>query len=186
MPGQATQLNDFVVAGRGIATVFGSLICIIRICNITGATFKKYGSSSEKSVGRSDGQNTQTEQPSQNAVMQTQSTAANVCEYVPAKIENRGEVIAAISAAIAEDCGTDISRIRILSVRERANAIPDREKLCAAISAVIAQETGAEHVRIHSIRRVDTDREKLCAVISAAIAQETGAERVRIHSIRKI
>ncbi|MGI5888782.1 MAG: OadG family protein [Oscillospiraceae bacterium] len=38
---------------------------------------------------------------------------------VPAKLENRGEVIAAVSAAIAEDLGTDVSAIRILSFKQK-------------------------------------------------------------------
>ena len=74
--------------------------------------------------------------------------------YVKAKLENRGAFIAAVSAVIAEDLGCDISRIRIHSVRERADAVADRGELCAAISAVLAEESGASGVRIHSIRKV--------------------------------
>ena len=36
----------------------------------------------------------------------------------PAPIENRGEIIAAVSAALAEEMGTDISAIRILSFKK--------------------------------------------------------------------
>ena len=151
---QATPLNDFVVAGLGIATVFLSLICIILICNIMGAIFKNI---SDKTQNRKDVQ-VSAEKADNGATVPTnaqsyeQPTATQ--EYVPATIENRGAVIAAVSAAIAEDCGADISRIRILSVKERASAIPNRAKICAAISAVISAETGAEHVRIHSIKKV--------------------------------
>ena len=35
------QINDFVIAGLGIATVFVALVCIIFICNIMGAIFAR-------------------------------------------------------------------------------------------------------------------------------------------------
>jgi len=186
---QATPLNDFVVAGLGIATVFLSLICIILICNIMGAIFKNISdkpSYEKKSNGSGTVKNAPIPSPSTSDASCVPQAATE--EYVPATIEDRGAFIAAVSAAIAEDCGADVSRIRILSVRERANSIPDRAKICAAISAVISAETGAEHVRIHSIRRLSSipDREKLCAAVSAVISAETGAEHVRIHSIKRV
>lgn len=147
-----TELNDLVVAGLGIATVFAALICIIMICNITGVIFRLIDDKSSKS-GNTQSTTGKSAQTTANTTTSSPITST-VQNYVTARIENRGAVIAAISAAIAEDCGTDISRIRILSVRERADSIPDRAQLCAAISAVIAQETGAEHVRVHSIKRV--------------------------------
>lgn len=186
---QATPLNDFVVAGLGIGTVFVSLICIILICNITGAIFKNISdkpSDARKAQGSGSAKEASSSEADAPAASNAPMAAAE--EFVPATIEDRGAFIAAVSAAIAEDCGADISRIRILSVRERANSIPDRAKICAAISAVISAETGAEHVRIHSIRRLSTiaDREKICAAVSAVISAETGAEHVRIHSIKKV
>ena len=141
---QTQPINDFVVAGLGIATVFAALICIIFICNIMGAIFKKLGG-------------TKNEEKHGAAPAIEKSTAkcsVPAEEYVTASIKNRGEVIAAISAAIAEDTGSDISRIRILSVKERAGAIQNRGELCAAIGAVICAETGADKVRVHSIRKV--------------------------------
>ncbi len=187
MPEQ-TPINDFVVAGLGIATVFAALICIIFICYIMGAIFKMINSGSKDD--EQDGATPIIEQTSsvQSPSDEQYRSAVNTDEFVCANIPNRAEFIAAISAAIAEDCGADISRIRILSVRERANSIPDRAKICAAISAVISEETGADHVRIHSIRRISSipNRAELCAAISAVISEETGSEHVRIHSIKKI
>ena len=36
-----------------------------------------------------------------------------------AVIANKGEFAAAISAAIAEECGTDVSGIKILSIKQK-------------------------------------------------------------------
>ncbi len=182
------QINDFVVAGLGVSTVFVALICIIFICNIMGAIFKRIdrGSSGKQSIGATP--IIEQSEPFQPTSAEPYIPTAAADDYVKASIPNRAAVIAAISAAIAEDCGEDISRIRILSVRERANSIPDRAKLCAAISAVISEETGAEYVKIHSIRRLSSvpNRGELCAAISAVISEETGAEHVRVHSIKRI
>ena len=47
-------------------------------------------------------------------------TAAPIKPAVPADapIENRREIIAAVSAALAEEMGTDVSAIRILSFKK--------------------------------------------------------------------
>ena len=142
------QLNDLVVAGLGIATVFVALICIIFICNVMGAIFSRI---SDKPKAKKE---------TNNAVADTATVQSNAtvvvpeARYVKAKIENRGAFIAAVSAVIAEDLGCDVSRIRICSVRARADGIENRGELCAAISSVIALDTGADAVRIHSIRKV--------------------------------
>lgn len=142
-------MNDFVVAGLGIATVFVALICIIFICNIMGSIFSRIQdktpeTSKPKSVSSS----------ASAAAAPTESAGVPAPRYVKAQLENRGAFIAAVSAVIAEDLGCDISRIRIHSVRVREDSIANRGELCAAISAVIALDTGADAVRIHSIRRV--------------------------------
>lgn len=43
---------------------------------------------------------------------------ANSVNEMPAVIENRQEIIAAVSAALAEDLGTDVSAIRVLSFKK--------------------------------------------------------------------
>lgn len=45
-------------------------------------------------------------------------TAVNTATYSIDRIENREEIIAAVSAAVAEELGTDISAIRILSFKK--------------------------------------------------------------------
>ncbi len=81
--------NWFVVC-MGIGVVFVGLISIIIICSIMSLFFKN------KKV-----ENTQVNTPS-----------------APAQLENRGEIIAAVSAAVAEELGTDVSGIRILSFKK--------------------------------------------------------------------
>lgn len=70
---------------------------------------------------------------------------------------SRRETVAAISAAIAETMGADVSAIRIKSIR-RVGAAPaeDRRMLIAAVSAAVAETMGADvsAIRIKSIRRL--------------------------------
>ena len=82
----------FVVL-MGIGTVFVGLICIIILCNIVGSFFKNKKDSSAKAVA-----------------------AAPVATAQP--IANRQELIAAISAVVAEELGTDVSAIRITSFKK--------------------------------------------------------------------
>lgn len=81
----------------GIGVVFAGLVCIVIICKITSA-FCNIGAKKEK-VADSTG-------------VQAATVPA------PTVIENRQEIIAAVSAAIAEELGTDISAIRIHSFKK--------------------------------------------------------------------
>ena len=81
----------------GIGVVFAGLISIVIICKISSA-FCNIGAKKEK--------------PADNTSVQTASVST------PAVIENRQEIIAAVSAAIAEELGTDISAIRIHSFKK--------------------------------------------------------------------
>lgn len=87
--GDTMELWEVCIVGMGI--VFLGLICLIIICSIMGIFFKgkKAGSKPEVVIP-------------------------------PAKVEipNRGEFIAAVSAAIAEDMGTEIEGIRIVSIKQ--------------------------------------------------------------------
>jgi len=88
-------LNEmlFVVA-LGLGTVFVGLISIIILCKIIGFFCKG-------TVKKAD------------EVKPAVATPA-----APQKIENRQEIIAAVSAVVAEELGTDISAIRILSFKK--------------------------------------------------------------------
>ncbi len=99
----AVNLQETLVAcGIGIGTVFVGLICIIIICKIMGVICVAYVKDPSEA--------------SKEAVSPAQAPAYKA----PAgnDIPNKQEFIAAVSAAIAEDMGTDITGIRILSVKK--------------------------------------------------------------------
>lgn len=85
--------NLFVVC-MGIGTVFTALVILVVLCTL----MSKIVIATEKAR----------ENKTQNAI----STLPDTNE-----IENRGMLVAAISAAIAEELGTDVSAIRIVSLK---------------------------------------------------------------------
>lgn len=97
MTAAATYSNTFVVL-LGIGTVFFGLICIIILCSITGAICKAFAKNPAKA------------QP---------QVASAASAPVPCEIPNRGEFVAAVSSALAEELGTDVSSIRIYSIMRR-------------------------------------------------------------------
>lgn len=90
----ANAISSWFVCGFGISLVFLGLICIIIICTIMGATGKIFAKETAK---------------------------AEVKPAAPQKtqIANKGEFAAAIAAAIAEELGTDVSGIKILSIKQK-------------------------------------------------------------------
>ena len=82
--------NTFVVL-LGIGTVFIALIAIIILCKIIGLFFKNI----KEEVVTPPSETTVAEPP----------------------IQNRQEIIAAVSAVIAEELGADVSAIRIKSFK---------------------------------------------------------------------
>lgn len=95
--GKLSTENLFVVV-MGVGTVFIGLICIILLCKIIGLL----GKISDKKADAA------------NAVVT--APVANTNTALP--IQNKQEIIAAVSAVIAEELGTDISAIRILSFKK--------------------------------------------------------------------
>lgn len=90
--------NAFVVA-MGIGTVFFGLICIIILSCIMSAICVRLGKKGKEAP--------------------VAATAAPAVPAAPVNtIPNRQALIAAVSAAIAEDMGTDPAGIRILSVKK--------------------------------------------------------------------
>ena len=89
------NLASWFVCLLGIGIVFLGLICLIFLCKLISLV--STGKSAKKD-----------ESPTK----QTTPTPAT------AVIENRAEIIAAVSAALAEELGEDISSIRILSFRK--------------------------------------------------------------------
>ncbi len=88
-----------LVVGLGLGMVFFGLICIIALCYVLGAIIRAFES----------------RKPASAAV----KTAEQLPSSAPAEsIAKNGAIIAAISAAIAEDMGTDVSAIRIKSIKK--------------------------------------------------------------------
>lgn len=87
--------NTFVCL-MGIGTVFVGLICIIIVCKIVSGIIRL----SEKA-------------PAEKTAEATPVPAA-VSEEIP----DRQRLIAAVSAAIAEELGTDVSALRIISFKK--------------------------------------------------------------------
>lgn len=89
-----TEVSNLFVVVLGVVTVFIGLICIILLCKIVSLLC---GSAEKKS----------------------DAPAVPVAQAVAVQpIQNKQEIIAAVSAAIAEELGTDISAIRILSFKK--------------------------------------------------------------------
>ena len=92
-----TEYSSLFVCLMGMGTVFFGLICLIALTMIMGAV-----------VGRNAP-----------AVPQIPVPAAPAASRTSAPPEaNRQEIAAAVSAAIAEELGTDITGIRILSMKK--------------------------------------------------------------------
>lgn len=95
----AESIGNVTVFGFGFGLVFVGLICIIAICSIVGACCKKFVKDDKKPV-------------------QTPEAAPVAAPAADNGIANKGEFIAAVSAALAEELGTDVTGIRVLSVKK--------------------------------------------------------------------
>lgn len=93
---------DWFVCALGVGIVFIGLIAIIILCKILGALCQINAKLPEKS-----------KEQASSVTPVTPVKAAG-----PVEIPNRRETIAAISVAIAEDLGTDVSAIRIVSIEK--------------------------------------------------------------------
>lgn len=94
--GGEKELATWFVVVMGMGIVFLGLICLIVLISIMGKIMKAIG----KAV------------PQEN----TQRAAAPAPAAQKA-IPNRGELVAAISVALAEELGTDVKAIRIHSIK---------------------------------------------------------------------
>ena len=85
------EYSNLFICLFGMGTVFFGLICIIVLCYIMGAIFQNVG----------------------------KKAAAPAAEAAPvAEVPNRQAVIAAVSAVLAEEMGTDVKGLRILSFKK--------------------------------------------------------------------
>lgn len=90
--------NTFVIL-MGLGTVFFGLVCIIALCYLMSWVVQKITKPA-------------------NVAPATTPVAAPAPTPAKSTITNRQEFIAAVSAAIAEELGTDVSAIKVLSVKE--------------------------------------------------------------------
>lgn len=89
------EFSNFFVCAMGMGVTFVGLICLIGLIYLQSMIFGE----KPKPV----------------------PTAVPACAPIPAQSEaiaNRGELVAAISAALAEDMGVDVTAIRILSMKK--------------------------------------------------------------------
>lgn len=93
----AEQIGNMTVFGFGFGLVFVGLICIIAICSIVGAICKSFIKEDNKPA---------------------QKPNATSAAPLDNGIANKGEFVAAVSAALAEELGTDVTGIRILSIKK--------------------------------------------------------------------
>lgn len=90
------EISNAMAIGLGLGTVFVGLIALILICYIMSVIVKAFAKKEKPQI-----------------VSPAAATAT-----APAAIPNKGEFAAAIACAIAEDLGTDITGIRIKSIKK--------------------------------------------------------------------
>lgn len=93
------EVSGALVVCMGLGTVFVGLICIIGIVKLMGAILNTIVKDDKKPAA---------------APVPTPAAAPVAAD---AGIPNRPEFVAAVAAAIAEDLGTDISKIQIHSIK---------------------------------------------------------------------
>jgi len=89
------NLSNGFVCLMGIGTVFIGLICIVFLCQAMSAIIMHFEKGSEARG------------PSEEQVAE-----------IAAPIENRQELVAAISAVLAEEMGEEVTALRILSIKK--------------------------------------------------------------------
>ena len=91
------QIDNSTVILLGLGIVFLGLICLIVIIYVVGAIMKR----ADKKKAAAE-----------------PAAAAAVAAPAQTVIPNKSEFVAAVSVAVAEDCGTDVSRIRIHKIEK--------------------------------------------------------------------
>lgn len=92
------EISNALVVALGVGIVFIGLICIIILCKIMSAVCM---------ISQKD-----------ESAKPAASSATPVAPAIAQPIQNRQEIIAAVSAVLAEELGTDVSAIRILSFKK--------------------------------------------------------------------
>lgn len=90
------EIPNALVILMGMGVVFIGLICIVILISIVGAIIPKF----EK-----------------NKAAEVPIQSARPVQSQP-EIQNRGEIIAAVAACLAEELGTDVKGLRIVSFKK--------------------------------------------------------------------
>ncbi len=88
------ETPNWMVVVMGVGVVFLGLVLIVLICKIMGLFFAK------------------------TAKIQSKPAVTTAPAATNAPIENRQEIIAAVTAACAEEMGKDISALRVISFKK--------------------------------------------------------------------
>ena len=97
------EIATWFVVVMGMGTVFIGLVCLIILITIMGAIMKRVNAKQEAAMAAARAK--MPPRPS--------SPAAAASDVIP----NRGELVAAISVALAEELGKDVKAIRIHSIK---------------------------------------------------------------------
>ena len=92
-------------SGIGFLIVFIGLICLIAIVSLMGKVCEKTLKGDKKPAAKP-------------APAKAAPAKAAPAPAAPAAIENRDELVVAFSAAVAEELGTDVSAIRVVSLKQ--------------------------------------------------------------------
>ena len=95
----ASEPESWFVVLLGVAIVFVGLVAIILLCELMNYIYDKV------TQGKTA------------AAVEAPARVSAPASKAPLEIPNREEFIAAVSAALAEEMGEDVSAIRILSVK---------------------------------------------------------------------
>ena len=146
-----SEISSAAIVLLGIGTVFVGLAGLVICCKVMG--YFLYSSSKNSLSSDSGNPKSVPEAASAPPILQNEGALAEAPKTGGAGME------LAISAALAEMTGADISDIRIRSIRHISGStetIPNRQQLIAAISAAIAEMLGTDvsRIRIHSFRKI--------------------------------
>lgn len=97
-----TAVNNGFVVAMGIGTVFVGLISIILLIKLMSMVTALFAANA----------------PAQAAPTAPAAAPAPAAPAASTAIENRAEIVAAVCAAAAEEMGTDISALRVVSFKK--------------------------------------------------------------------
>ena len=105
--------DSLASSGIGFLIVFIGLICLIALVSLMGAVCQKVLKDEKKPAKKAA-----PAAPAKKAAPAPAKKAAPAPVAAPAVIANRDELVVAFSAAVAEELGTDVSAIRVVSLKE--------------------------------------------------------------------